>query len=241
LRSASVPQFPTQWKELLDIRPDDALNKHYIHSSRTLLNPTMLMLMRTLQGFGRMAFSLRHYGVEKLPRSLPFILCPNHESFLDGPLLISTLPKRIIYNIFILGYTDYWQNAFSRWLAEICNIVAIDPNANLVRAMQLAAAGLKNNRVLLVFPEGTRSIDGRVGEFRKGAAILAYELGIPIVPVGIRGTFEAWARGGHFRFHPVEIHYGDAIDPMAFRAAPDPHAAITERVRQEVRILAGDA
>jgi long-chain acyl-CoA synthetase len=170
---------------------------------------------------------------------LPFILCPNHASFLDGPLLISTLPRRIIYNIFILGYSDYWRNAFSRQLAEICNIVAIDPNANLVRAMQLAAAGLKNNRVLLVFPEGTRTIDGRVGEFRKGAAILAYELGIPIVPVGLRGTFDAWPRGGSFRFHPVEVHFGDAIDPRAFSHTADPYGAITERVRDQVKILAG--
>jgi long-chain acyl-CoA synthetase len=230
-----------KWKEILDIRPDDPLNRHYIHSSRTFLNPTMFVLMRMLQTFSKASFKLTHHGREKLPRTLPFILCPNHQSFLDGPLLISTLPRRIIYNIFILGYTDYWQGAFSRWLAEICNIVLIDPNANLVRAMQLAAAGLKNNRVLLVFPEGTRTIDGHVAEFRKGAAILAYELGIPIVPVGIRGAFEAWPRGGRFRFHPIEIHYGDAIDPMSFRAASDPYLAITERLHGDVKKLAGEA
>jgi 1-acyl-sn-glycerol-3-phosphate acyltransferase len=94
--------------------------------------------------------------------------------------------------------------------------------------------------VLLVFPEGTRSIDGQVAEFRKGAAILAYELGIPIVPVGLRGTFEAWPRGGKFRFHPLEIHFGDAIDPGAFSRTADPYAAITERLRDEVKILAGE-
>src|SRR5262245_27775612 len=91
--SASGPQSQTQWKELLDIRPSDPLNKHYIHSSRTLLNPTMFVLMRALQGLSKIGFSLSHSGVEKLPRSLPFVLCPNHESFLDGPLLISTLPR----------------------------------------------------------------------------------------------------------------------------------------------------
>jgi long-chain acyl-CoA synthetase len=230
-----------KWKEILDIRPDDPLNRHYIHSSRTFINPTMFVLMRMVQWFSRASFGLTYYGKEKLPRTLPFLLCPNHESFLDGPLLISTLPRRIIYNIFILGYTDYWQGSFARWLAEICNIVVIDPNANLVRAMQLAAAGLKNNRVLLVFPEGTRTIDGHVAEFRKGAAILAYELGIPIVPVGLRGAFEAWPRGGRFRFHPIEVHYGDAIDPMSFRGATDPYLAITERLHGDVKKLAGDA
>ena len=115
------------WKEKLEIPAGDPLSQHYIQSSRTFLNPIMFVAMRMLQLLSRIGFSLRHYGVEKLPRTLPFILCPNHVSFLDGPLLISTLPRRIIYNIFILGYSDYWRNAFSRWLAEICNIVAIDP------------------------------------------------------------------------------------------------------------------
>jgi long-chain acyl-CoA synthetase len=228
------------WKEKLALAPDDPLTTHYIQSSRTFLNPVMFVAMRTLQFLSKIGFRLRHYGSEKLPRTLPFILCPNHLSFLDGPLLISTLPRRIIYNIFILGYSDYWQNAFSRWLAEICNIVAIDPNANLVRALQVAAAGLKSNRVLLVFPEGTRSINGRVAEFRKGAAILAFELGIPIVPVGIRGTYEAWPRAGRFRFHPVEIHYGEPIHPGNFRDAADPYGAITDRLRNDVKILAGE-
>jgi len=228
------------WKEKLETPAGDPVSNHYIQSSRTFLNPIMFVAMRTLQLLSRIGFGLRHYGVEKVPKTLPFILCPNHESFLDGPLLISTLPRRIIYNIFILGYSDYWRNAFSRWLAEICNIVAIDPNANLVRVMQVAAAGLKSNRALLVFPEGTRSIDGHVAEFRKGAAILALELGIPIVPVGIRGTFEAWPRAGNFRFHPVEIHYGEPIDPGAFRNSADPYGAMTERLRNDVKILAGE-
>ena len=145
-----------------------------------------------------------------------------------------------MYKMFILGYSDYWKNSFSRFLAQICNIVAIDPNVNLVRAMQVGAVGLKSGRALLIFPEGTRSIDGRVAEFKKGAAILAYELGVPIVPVGIHGTFEAWPRAGRFRFHPIEFYFGDPIDPKVFGAAPDPYSAITEELQKDVKSLSGD-
>lgn len=159
--------------------------------------------------------------------------------FLDGPLLVSILPPHVIYNMFILGYSDYWEGTLSRRVAELCNIVAIDPNANLIRAMQVGAVGLKHNRVLLIFPEGTRSIDGRLADFKKGSAILAYELGVPIVPVGIRGTFESWPRGGSFRFHPVQIHLGKPVDPRAFAEAEDPYSAITARVQEEVKQLAG--
>jgi len=171
---------------------------------------------------------------------MPILLCPNHESFLDGPLLVSVLPRQVIYNMFILGYSDHWQGALSRRFAEMCKIVSIDPNVNLIRAMQAGAIGLKQGQALLIFPEGTRSIDGHVAEFKKGAAILAFELGVPIVPVGIRGSFEAWARGGKFKFHPIEFHFGDPIDPKAFGGASDPYATITEKLRNEVKRLSGD-
>jgi 1-acyl-sn-glycerol-3-phosphate acyltransferase len=104
----------------------------------------------------------------------------------------------------------------------------------------VGAVGLKHCRALLIFPEGTRSIDGHVEDFKKGAAILAYELGIPIVPVGIRGTFEAWPRGGSFGFHPVEFHFGDPIDPRAFGEAKEPYAAITDKLQKDVKVLSGD-
>ena len=105
--------------------------------------------------------------------------------------------------------------------------------------MQAGAAGLKKGRVLLIFPEGTRSIDGHVAEFKKGGAILAFELGVPIVPVGIRGTYEVLPRGGGFRLHPIEFHFGNPIDPRSFGGSTDPYAAITEKLRGDVKALAG--
>jgi long-chain acyl-CoA synthetase len=227
------------WKEILNLSPSDELKRHYILNARPLLNPLLFIAMRFLRVLSRILFRMRCYGLENLPQTMPFLICPNHESFLDGPLLVSLLPRRVIYKMFIHGYADYWENALSRRLAKTCNIVAIDPNVNLVRAMQVAAVGLKHGRALLIFPEGTRSIDGRVAAFKKGAAILAYELAVPIVPVGIRGTFEAWPRGGNFRLHPIEFHFGKPIDPMAFAKADDPYKAVTERLRTEVAVLSG--
>ncbi|HYR44974.1 MAG TPA: AMP-binding protein [Terriglobia bacterium] len=228
------------WREILEVSPGDELHRHYILNRRRLLNPSAVLTMRILKLLSRIFFRVRYSGLDNLPRTMPFLICPNHESFLDGPLLVSILPRRILYNIFIHGYSDYWENAFSRRLAQMCNIVAIDPNVNLIRAMQVGAVGLKHGRVLLIFPEGTRSIDGHLGEFKRGAAILAYELGVPIVPVGIQGTFEAWPRGGSFRFHPVEFHFGKPIDPQAFGQAADPYSVITEKLRDEVMVLSGD-
>lgn len=228
------------WKEIIESATAEELRKHGIFRNRPLLDPLSFMVMRVLKALARAFLRLRCFGLEKLPRTMPFLLCPNHESFLDGPLLVSVLPRKVIYSMFILGYSDYWQGALSRRLAQLCKIVSIDPNVNLIRAMQAGAAGLKQGHALLIFPEGTRSIDGHVAEFKKGAAILAYELGVPIVPVGIRGSFEAWARGGGFRLHPIEFHFGDPIDPKAFAVAADPYVAITEELQNDVKVLAGD-
>jgi long-chain acyl-CoA synthetase len=226
------------WKDILDAS-ENAPEAHYIFKSRRLWNPVAVIVMRVVLLLARVLFRLRYFGIEKLPRSMPYMLCPNHESFLDGPLAVSILPRRVIYNMFIIGYSDYWKSPLAALIAKIYNIVEIDANANLTRAMQVAAYGLKRGRVMIIFPEGTRSIDGSIAEFKKGAAILSHELGVPIVPVGIRGTFEAWPRGGNFRLHPVEFHFGDPIDPRAFAGAPDPYAAITEELQKDVKRLSG--
>ncbi|MBI2150759.1 MAG: AMP-binding protein, partial [Acidobacteria bacterium] len=238
--AASATVAGASWKEILEVAHAEELPEHYIFERRLIFNPFVFLVMRLSRVLSGTLLRLRCHGLDKLPSKLPYILCPNHESYLDGPLMLSVLPRRVVYNMFILGYSDYFESGLSRWIARIANIVAIDPNVNLIRAMQVGAAGLKHGRVVLVFPEGTRTIDGHVAEFKKGAAILAYELGVPIVPVGIRGSFEAWPRGEGFRLHPIEFHFGDPIDSRAFGQAPDPYAAITEKLQRDVKILSGD-
>ncbi len=227
------------WKEILDSSPSGEAY-HYIFRPRRILNPLWFTLMRTLKAITKLFWGLRFSGLENIPGSGAFILCPNHESFLDGPMLLSIMPRRVIYNVFILGYSDYWNSPLSSRVAKLCNIVAIDPNASLISAMQIGAMGLRRGKILLVFPEGTRSIDGRVAEFKKGAAIISRELGVPIVPVGIRGTFESWPRSGSLKFHPVEFVVGRPIIPRDYDGVEDPYSAITEKLRTDVRKLCAD-
>jgi long-chain acyl-CoA synthetase len=236
--SASETVVGRSWKEILESA--DTGQTMRIFKNRPLLNPISFVLMQVLKILARIFFKIRCFGIEKLPRTTPFLICPNHESFLDGPFVVAILPRFVIYKMFILGYSDYWKGAFSRRFAEFCKIVPVDPNVNLIRAMQAGAVGLKQERVLLIFPEGTRTIDGHIAEFKKGAAILSYELDVPIVPVGIRGAFEAWPRGGSFGFHPIEFHFGEPIDPKQFAGAADPYSALTDHLRERVKILSED-
>jgi len=103
--------------------------------------------------------------------------------------------------------------------------------------MRVSAAGLRRNRILLVFPEGERSFSGELTEFRKGSAILSKELGVPLIPVGIRGSFEAWPRGGKLKAHPIEIRVGRPLDPAAYAVEADPYSAINDELKARVREL----
>jgi long-chain acyl-CoA synthetase len=228
------------WREILEVPPDDPLYRLEVLDPSRLTLWSSYICIKIAKLLFRVFLPLRYTGIEKLPRHLPFILCPNHQSFLDGPLLISALPKHVIDKIFILGYTDYWEGSVMGFFGRLSRIVGIDGSANLVQALQTGAIGLRKKRVLLVFPEGTRTLDGKLAEFKKGAAILACELGVPIVPVGLKGAFEMWPRGGSFRLHPVEVHFGDPIQPDDFKGEADPYTAVTETLKSAIRHLAGE-
>jgi len=230
------------WREILNSRNSGGSSEHYIFEHKPFATATLVVLSRIMFWLSRVLLGLRWQGLENIPKTGPLLICPNHQSFLDAPVLYALLPANVIGKTFSLGYSDYWEGRISRWVAKTCNIVAIDPNINLVRAMQVGAAGLKRNKRLLVFPEGTRSIDGHVAEFKKGAAILSYELGVPILPVGINGTFHVWPRGGQLRLHrPVEVVFGQLIDPQQFSHLTDPYTALIDHLRVVVKALSRDS
>ena len=231
---------PRSWKKKLTAEGDEELAHQYIRESRASLTLFGFPTIRLLGLIAKIPFRTKVAGLENLPQSGPFIICPNHVSYLDPFLLCSVLPYRVIRDIFILGYTAYFSGPVMSRLGNSVNIVPVDPNANLTRAMRIAAVGLRRNRILLVFPEGERSIDGKLTQFKKGSAILSVELGVPIVPVGIRGTFEAWPRGGSLKAHPVEIEIGEPIDPKEITDASEPYGKLNDSLKDAVRSLVAD-
>ena len=225
------------WKEKLAADGDDDLSRKFISESRASLTFFGFPMIRLFGLIAKIPFKTRVTGLEKLPDSGPFIICPNHVSYLDPFLMCSVLPFPVIRDIFILGYTDYLEGPIVSQLAASVNLVPVDPNANLSRAMRISALGLRRKRILLVFPEGERSFDGGLTEFKKGSAILSTELNAPLVPVGINGTYEAWPRGGKLKWHPVEIRIGDPIDPEKYRNDPDPYTSVNNALKEAVRGL----
>jgi long-chain acyl-CoA synthetase len=160
-------------------------------------------------------------GLEHVPPRGPYIISPNHQSYFDPFFICSVLPYRIVSDVFAVGATEYFETPAMAWVARQLNLVAVDPDSNLVPAMKAAAFGLKLGKVLLLFPEGERSIDGTVKHFKKGAAILSRHVNVPVVPVALRGAFRVWPRNRAFNWralvpwsrHRIEIIFGT---PMRF-------------------------
>jgi long-chain acyl-CoA synthetase len=158
-------------------------------------------------------------GLEHLPASGPYLITPNHQSYLDSFFLMGSLPWRIFRQVFFVGASEYFETPFMRWFARQVNVVPVDPDSSLVPAMQAGGFGLRHGRVLVLFPEGERSIDGTVKSFKKGAAILSQHLSAPIVPVALDGIYEIWPRNRPiawgvlrpWRRAPVAIHVGPPL------------------------------
>jgi long-chain acyl-CoA synthetase len=159
-------------------------------------------------------FHLRVSGLEKLPSNGPFIVCSNHQSFIDPIILGGLLPWSVFRDAFAVGTSEIFGNGPMRMLARWLRVVVVDPDANLVPAMRAGAYGLSHGRVLILYPEGERSIDGTPKKFKKGAAILSIHMQVPIIPVAIEGFYETWPRGKPFqKFAPLRIKFGDPIFP----------------------------
>ena len=94
-------------------------------------------------------------GLEHLPPTGPLLISPNHQSYLDPFVLLSTLPLRIARQLFFVGATEYLESRLTRWLAGQMSLVPVDPDAGLVSAMQAGAFGLRRRRILVLFPKAS--------------------------------------------------------------------------------------
>jgi long-chain acyl-CoA synthetase len=187
--------------------------------------------------FVRDRFDLEVTGLEKLPTRGPFIISPNHQSYLDPFVLACVLPWNIFRELFAVGTSDIFGFAFMRPVARWLRVLVVDPDANLIPAMRGGAFGLRLGRVLMLFPEGERSINGEPKVFKKGVAILSTHLQVPIVPVAMDGFYEVWPRGKHFfqRFNALRMSFGDPIyPPRATHFTEGDYAQLTTELKGRV-------
>ncbi len=185
-------------------------------------------LLRMLGGF-------RVVGVENVPEEGGAVIASNHLSFLDPPAVGCAMPRRTYY----FAKSELFVPVFG-WIIRKCYAFPVDRGAADTRALKNAIWLLKAGELLTMFPEGTRSVDGTVGEFDLGAALAASRAGVPVIPCALTGTNEVLPIGAKFfRRGRVAVSFGTPIDTLQFGPKPGKEdlQRITRQIEEAVRAL----
>lgn len=152
-------------------------------------------------------------GLENITNQ-PAIFIGNHQSFLDGFIINATLNKKILKNTYYLAVSKHFKGSFKKWGANHGNIILLDVDNNLSETLQAAAMVLRQGKNLVIFPEGARSRNGEMTQFKKAFAILSKTLNIPIQPFVIDGAYKAMPIGSKFpKFTNVDLTFLPPLYP----------------------------
>ena len=230
------------WKDILRTDPDLDEGKK-IGLQQSFLDRLIVFLgLGLVKIVLNVFFRLKAEGLENLPEKGPYIITPNHTSYLDAFCIGGALPSSIFTYLYSLGTQQFFTGRFGESFARLAHVIPIDTEIHLNKALQLSAYVLRNGKALLIFPEGGRSLDGELMEFKKGVGILSRELNIPVVPAYIKGTFEALPRSTAWpKFTGITVKFGKALYPSDVDMTKNPEGldsyqffmnVVKERVKQ---------
>lgn len=189
------------------------------------------LMVRLSRLFFHSYFRFNASGMNNIPEG-PCIIAPNHQSFFDGLFVASYLRTRQIKKTYFYAKEKHVRQPWLKFLANRNNIIVMDINNDLKASIQKMAEVLKRNKNLIIFPEGTRTKTGQLGQFKKTFAILSRELNIPVVPVSIQGAFEALPKGSFFPkpFKKVNIEFLQPVYP-----GDDTYDSLAVRVKEQIQ------
>jgi 1-acyl-sn-glycerol-3-phosphate acyltransferase len=181
-------------------------------------------------------FDLRVEGLEHLPATGPYLVAANHHNYLDGVVLAAALPRAIAF----LVMPRVWRaTPLHPWLHRRLGSIPLRLERPDVGALRRALRALEDGRVVGIFPEGPFSVRGRLERGLPGVGLLAARGGVPVVPAGIRGTYQALVgrRGYIPRRHPLAVHFGPprrfAVEGYGRRV----RSSITQRIMDDIAAL----
>lgn len=193
----------------------------------------------------RVIWRIEVNGIENIPKTGAFILCPNHESHFDVLWIGSCLPPNLRYQICTLAKKEHFDNIITRFLVSLMGAIPTERQGNVLPALSTAAQVLDAKRPLLIHPEGTRTRNGELQPFHRGAAKLAIATNNPLIPVRIIGAYNIFPPQSHtpklfdwnnFKRYNLQIIFGSPIYPFQDQSmAAETH--LTEQLRQAVEFL----
>lgn len=150
--------------------------------------------------FTLILFRVKTYGQENIEKNKPYIICANHTSNWDPPILY-TATKREMY---MMAKEELFVNKFVSWFGKKMNIFPVKRGKQDIDSIKTSLKVLKDNKILAIFPEGTRNGIKKNGKIQNGVAYLAARSGVDVIPVKIEGDFKP--------FRKVKLYYGKPLD-----------------------------
>jgi long-chain acyl-CoA synthetase len=201
---------------------------------------------KTLYG---VVFDLEVSGAANIPSHAPFLVAANHSSHLDVGLVKIALGEEGKKLASLAARDYFFDNPWKRaWFGNFTNLVPIERRGSLKESLQTAVRTLEYGYHLLIFPEGTRSPDGTLQEFKPAIAYLSFAAGADILPVHLSGTHEAMPKGAFApdprKNRKLKVRIGEPLSYGELRKATEgmsrsaAHREVTRRVREAIEALA---
>lgn len=202
-----------------------------VYAVRSVVHCVIRLLLRVWHRF-------EVIGRENLPVEGSFVIVANHASHLDAPALLCALPLRKIHRAFPAAARDYFFTSASKLVfsAVVVNAMPFDrkdnPQQSLALCRQLLDAP---GHILILFPEGTRTVDGTIARFKPGVGFLVSGTSIPVVPCHLDGAYASWPKGKWFpRPRKLRLVIGKPVTFEQLRATKEDAIEVANRLREAV-------
>ncbi len=188
--------------------------------------------------FREICFRGEVVGAENLPASGGHLVAANHASHLDPFILGSQMPRQVTF----FARKTLWKPGFASWWLDNVGVIPVDRDGGSdVGAIKRVLGALKQEKIIIMFPEGTRSPDGLLQKPKPGVGLFACRTQVAVVPARLFGSFEAFDRRGAIRLGtPVTIVFGRPIFPAAYdepKAGKERYQIASERIMAEIAKL----
>ena len=177
-------------------------------------------------------------GLHHLPQHGGFLLAANHASHLDPPMIGCHISRQIAY----FARKTLWKGGLSSWWLDAVGTIPVDRDGGQdISAIKRVLKSLKEERGLILFPEGTRTLDGNLQPAKPGVGFIAVKTQVPVIPVRIFGSYDAFGKGRGLRLGtPVTVVFGKPIPPSVYdepKAGKERAKLASERIMAEIAKL----
>ena len=171
--------------------------------------------------FNGIVFRVKCVGQENIQNKGAYIICANHTSNWDAPILVSNLKRKV----YVMAKAELFKNKFIKWFGDKCCVFPVKRGMRDIESIKYSLKLLKDGEILVIFPEGTRKGLEKNGKAQNGVAYMAIRTGVPVIPVGIQGEMKP--------FRKVKLNIGEPLDFSQYKSNK-PEKEILDKVSKEI-------